>query len=564
MGELKTITQKDSIKNTIDRIGNGKDFLPVFQRDFVWKKQDIIDLYESILKKYPIGSLILWESTGNEIEREHIDAFGVVKRIHLYKNRSDSDEKDRIITHPAGKTRYRIILDGQQRLTSLFLTTKGDVYKRNGTTKLKLCYDLSCYDTKENVSSRFLFVEEGMADRDNYYYVGDILNSSETKFLKSIEKYDRKYKADLMTLRKAFWEEDGPLTAFVISDCNYEEALDVFVKVNSTGTKLSKTQLLMSCLTSDSDNKYIKKEIKNLISKINYKGRFGFDEDFLMHLCLVLVSNKPDDRRLSLHNISERADDIKKSWKKIAKAASATAKKLQQIGFWDACISSYNAIIPVCYYGYKAGFKELDSNEIKQFLMRCMLKNIFGSGTDTVIDKCITVVDGLITNKKFTWKAFDNNDIELEIYKKDIEALMKNKKGIQTRNVLYYLQMDADPYGNGREQDHLHPKARFDDQKYPYPKEYVNKNGVKKKMTDATKKKWQVYCDTLPNLDMLVKERNTLKLKTKLVDWMKKTPNYRIKFDPGVSYEFEYFEKFYFERKKLMEQKLYELFDVKY
>ena len=105
-----------SLFEIIHDIDCGKLKIPRFQREFVWKRSKIIDLFDSVYKEFPIGSFFFWQA-----DKKYINFFRNIAELELAK----PDHFDEI----------NFILDGQQRITSLYIAIKGTLYPINNVTK---------------------------------------------------------------------------------------------------------------------------------------------------------------------------------------------------------------------------------------------------------------------------------------------------------------------------------------------------------------------------------------------------------------------------------------------
>lgn len=95
----------------IVKLQNEEILLPAMQRDFVWPIDKICDLFESILRDYPIGTFLFWDIDNSDFEKYTFNKF--LSDVHE-KRRGDlvRGERSRV-----KKERYTAVLDGQQRMT---------------------------------------------------------------------------------------------------------------------------------------------------------------------------------------------------------------------------------------------------------------------------------------------------------------------------------------------------------------------------------------------------------------------------------------------------------------
>src|SRR6266481_5151226 len=133
-------------------IENGRVRLPPFQREFVWSPSKVIDLLDSIYKGFPIGSFFYWKAS-----RKYVTLFRDITSLSL--------------PSPAPDQELFFILDGQQRVTSIWATFKGAML--NDDDYGRICLDLDeayRYEGSDSEEKRRIrvFVE---TDPDNTQYV---------------------------------------------------------------------------------------------------------------------------------------------------------------------------------------------------------------------------------------------------------------------------------------------------------------------------------------------------------------------------------------------------------
>jgi hypothetical protein len=111
----------DTLNNLMVAVEKGQYRIPQFQHEYVWEKTKVIDLFDSIYKEYPIGSFFLWKAERgfNHLFRHSVD-------LNVPPIRDDDD--------------VCFILDGQQRVTSLYVTLMG--LTARGTDYSRICFDV--------------------------------------------------------------------------------------------------------------------------------------------------------------------------------------------------------------------------------------------------------------------------------------------------------------------------------------------------------------------------------------------------------------------------------------
>lgn len=253
-----------SIKTAIDNIDSNKYLIPAIQRKFVWSHEKIENLFDSIMRDYPINSFMFWQITDKEIK----NTFKFYKFITHYRQRYHEDNED-IVTK--GFEDFSAIIDGQQRLTSIYVGLKGSyAYKmprkwwnddQSCLPTRYLYLDLSAEvpsDSEDKMKYNFSFKTpaEVSDSKDSIWFrVGDILLYEDADDLEDYiaqqswrdNSFARK---SLRTLRKRVFE-DKTINFYNETNQDIDNVLDIFIRTNSGGVPLSFSNLLMSITTAN-------------------------------------------------------------------------------------------------------------------------------------------------------------------------------------------------------------------------------------------------------------------------------------------------------------------------
>lgn len=575
-----------SIKEIIQNVESGKWILPVWQRDYVWKKQDIAYLFDSIYRQYPIGNILLWKTKFKN------DTFCNFKTEAIYKGNTNLTDPSTTIDYVRNNN-IEAILDGQQRVTSLFLalSDKTKIYLKNdkGSNEEELYVHfniLSNIRKMKNTSMIFAVgndAYEGFRDvsndkkkeiyglfmrldhifSDDYKYHFKALHHKEFSDgvgLEITKSEEKKAVENIKELRKILLNTK---ICIKIIENEPNEAFEIFHRLNSSGTELSATQLSTCKLIYLNDK--LKSRIHKDLQLIN-GFNFEFDVSYIVNL-LYLMSNDG-----KLKDKKDDNDEIVKYYEKAIKYTKAISKILYELGLGNKIITSYNAILPMTYYLYQNNTTKVNTAEreaIKYFMYVSMIKGLFGGSSKDTINRAvgqIKKINSLSIDKvkKLNIKKNVNNNfiVNQEVIN---DWLSKYKKGDSTTKLILYI---------------LYSKYHF--KKYAFHEDHMQADSefrTGKKIFDnqktQTQIRWQNMKDLIPNLQLLESRDNIKKSNESLKSWLAKYPDYydenylpsNVKDKNGDEIDITLLENFDFlfnERKELITKKLCEIFGVKF
>ena len=545
--------------------------LPDIQREYVWKMEDIEKLFDSIVDGYPIASCIFWKSNRKTINEEKPNLYFFLRDFEEGKSKN---EKAPEVFGEEGD--YYIVLDGQQRITSLNIALYGSYTSFKGGKGNKaadpknwiareLYYNTDFHiDDSDDESDnerpkRFCFLTKDEANEGHFYKVKNLLLFNDERELMRhlINKYDNKVQDDLCKIYSRIHSSgsDGLIHYYCISEESYDKALDIFVRVNSTGQKLSKSDLLFSTLIDGW--KEGKENIDNAISSANNRGDgFKFSRDYLMRLLLVLV-DAPTNLKIESFN-KNTIHNIRDDWANLSKAFLNMVDVLVSIGLSDGFLTSYNSTMPLVYYLYKGGNLKNDKAkaEVKKYLAISMAKRLFSvSSNDTLRSTRNVLKSYNCPNCPFAVSIFYTiiltGNRTFRVTNEDVDYWLDNYTiGENTYAILSLLYPELKLSQVSFHQDHCHPYASFE------TKELKKLGIAEDKITE-----WQFKRNLLPNLQFLEGSENESKNKTPLNKWIQ--DGHTIEFMPqGVSLEQKDFDTFFIERRKLIKAKLLSIFGL--
>ncbi|EIK85137.1 DUF262 domain-containing protein [Gardnerella pickettii] len=563
--------EKKSIRAIIDDVNSRRVYLPAIQRKYVWGDSQITRLMDSIMLGYPIGTFLFWKVKKTIVNQKEYSMYEFIKDYHerdMYKNPAAPQP----FTVGSGDETIWAVLDGQQRLTSLYMALQGSTSRKvpkkrwkndDAFPKKELYFDLHSEKTDDDISYdfRFLTAEEAAKNKDNklWYLVKDILKYSDKDSLEEVISHngwedDEVARKNILLLYKRL-VNNKIINYFEVEKDSIDSVLDIFVRVNSGGTVLSKSDLLFSTIVSHWDK--ARDEIDKLLSEINKKGEgFKFSNDFIMRTCLYLL-----DMSVALKVETFKKDSvlkIKENWEAIRKAIKDTVDLLNEFGFNSENMISYVAVSPMVYYRYKGGnFDSSSKAELRKYIVIAQDRQIFGTASNSALTSIREALKAAPANSfsmanlnavRFTGGRY------LSYTADDIDSMFDTYEiGARTFMLLSLLYPNLKYSQKGFHQDHMHPYTGFEESKIDG---LILPNGTV--IDDDTKEDWRRRRNTLANLQLLEGRENESKNATPLVDWLKITENSEnAKYLPrDISYELSNFEEFMEKRQELMSKAL--------
>lgn len=550
---------KDSsltIYEALQNIKNGKYVMPAFQRQYVWSMEQIEKLWDSILLDYPIATFLFW----------HVDDDNVSWNTYFcnflsdvtFDSRKQADSVNYELTGINVNMTDTAVLDGQQRLTSLYLSLLGDAYirqkharkKNNGGLVTKLLIELNKskldVDEEEYNSKKYdiKFSEKVGRLSPTQFEIKNILDAKfqdETTRDKAIEDAIANVPADskdyargiLQKLyHKIFVEKLVRYTE--IHDMNQDDALEMFVRFNSGGKALKKSEITMSILEAYWPS------AKTEFGKLLVDSYAGFGSDFIIRSALMLYGD------VVKSNISKQiAEELKNNWSDFKKALKNLEAILKDMKIEVSRFSSsWNVLLPILYFIYYNPEYKNNTEDIRAYLMRAILFTYFQSGTTGKLQQMKSNINSY--DYEITTDMLDKIT-DLRVTDGKIEDILNAEKGSRVAgDALYYLSRDWTNKNFKYEQDHLHPFDRFDGSK-----------PVSVSMEDW--RRWRGNRNRLPNLQLLEGRSNGSKNDMRLVDYYndmndEQKAEFRKQaiIPEGVSLELEQFDDFYEKRKAVL------------
>ncbi|PKN92919.1 MAG: hypothetical protein CVU44_12880 [Chloroflexi bacterium HGW-Chloroflexi-6] len=583
MGFEKPIT----IQKAISEIQSNKYVLPAIQREFVWKAEQIEKLFDSLLRGYPIGSFLFWKVTPERI--------GDFQFYHFMDHYHERDFRHNEPYNPPAHQDVTAILDGQQRLTALNIGINGwYAYKLprywwnndEGFPKQELYINLNRPQPQETETAtngfevRFLRkVDLKKPEEKKYWFkVGDVMQFANMQSVfnfcvKSGLINDRDtYSSDTLVGLWNVLTQQPLVNYFLEEEQNLDKVLNIFIRVNSGGTPLSYSDMLLSIATAAWKELDARQEIYDLVEQLNQVGDgFNFDKDFVLKAGLVLSDIQSIEFRVTSFN-RQNMLTIEENWEGIVGALKGAAYLLASWGYnWQTLVSSF-AVIPLAYHLYKlnspknfvtASQYAFSREKMLHWLRVAILKRTFSGPTDNTlraIRRAMQTEGNEIFPQNLIFDELKTTPKSMSFDEAELDGLLSYRYG---QNYVFSVLAMLYPWLKYDQQfhvDHIFPRSRFNS------KELIS-HGI-------SEDKWHLWLDhanDIGNLQLLQGPVNQSKSDQAFESWLMgecPTPNdlssYKsLHLIPDGELTFEKFPEFLEARTNIMRDKLALLLGVK-
>ena len=403
-----------TIKDALEAVSKNHYVLPAIQREFVWKPEQICRLFDSLMQGYPFGTFLFWK-----VEPEKSSDFKFFCFVQNFHER-DAAHCPELGTLP--NRELTAVLDGQQRLTALNIGLRGSMSIKepnkwrsnpNAFPKRTLHIDLLAVggDIDEGEAYRFRFLEPQKAAADDqamWYPVPDILTMPNVAKLSQwlyAKMASRNIAADSVvfnrasdTLHQLFQVVHvvPNLTFYTEKSQELDRVLRIFIRMNSGGTVLSYSDLLLSIAVAQWSKLDARQEIHSLVDDLNRIGAgFNLSKDFVLKAGLMLADVASVGFKVENFNRANMGT-LERVWSEVRRATILTVELAASFGLSEQTLRADSALLPIAYYLFKRKPPDnwlghptyaAEREVIRSWLIRSLLKSsgIWGSGLDTLL-----------------------------------------------------------------------------------------------------------------------------------------------------------------------------------
>jgi Protein of unknown function DUF262/Protein of unknown function (DUF1524) len=453
--------QRRTIRKIVDVLNNPEEdggfWLPNIQRSFVWSEEQICKLFDSILREYPISTLLVWKTISAMRRRKFIENWRETLRLSDFYV-------------PQNNKRKCLVLDGQQRLQSLFIGLRGSYEGR----ELYLDILSGNVAAPDDIKYTFKFLNSEatfpwIKFKDLVFSNSDPVTAAEEVAGRSNQELTvdqrKKISRHVGLIFKTFQADEGIVYQELDSIDNpslytEDDVVEVFIRANSGGTKLGKSDLLFSLLQANWE--FAGEEMEDLLESLNQHG-FAFDRDFALKTSLTLLDQ---GARYEVEKFRQPGvrEDVQAKWDDISQSIMDVIDFVYEKTFihCDKALSSYLVLIPLIYtrYHFRDGWK--DAKDVDTYLLRCLLTGAFSGQSDNLIDRLTPIAreaKGFDLRKSFD--VMRSQGRSLELTESQLWQMGYGSKAIHLLFNLWYRDFNYTPaYDDNLPQvDHIFPKS---------------------------------------------------------------------------------------------------------
>jgi hypothetical protein len=390
-----------SVEELVGMIERGELRLPEMQRRYVWRSTRVRDLLDSLYRGYPSGAILLWETD----EAVPLQDFAIGQQNNPYKS-------------------TRLLLDGQQRLTSLSAVIRGEQVSVRGRQRpIELLFNLdhpeqlsvvtevdeeggdgeeddeltdeeadSSEDELQKRFDRMTFVvaTRKLEQLPQWVKVTEVFKTdSDAQFLKRAgitsfedtryEKYSQRL-ARLRGVRKYVYRMD-----VLERRLSYDEVTEIFVRVNSLGAKLRSSDLALAQITAK-----WRGALKTFQAFQFQCAKAGFDLDLGLYLKNMVAFGTGQSRFLTVGSLS--IESLQQAWKDSVPGMEFALNFLKNNAGIDgpALLSSPFLLVTLGYYGHKRHYQiaEEESKRLRYWALAANAKGRYSRGSsETLLDQ---------------------------------------------------------------------------------------------------------------------------------------------------------------------------------
>ena len=363
--------QTKTFPSLVAAIEQGQIKIPQFQREFVWTMQKSAGLIDSIIKGYPIGTFIFWRTK---------------ERLRSVKNIGKQD-----LPEPKEGEFVDYVLDGQQRLTSLFASLKGVMLVRDngGTNDFSKIY----IDLEAEENEQIVITEVQDKDEKSFISIVDLLTGG----LGRLFSYPEKYHNQLETYKQRI--ESYQYSIIQVNDAPIEIATEIFTRINVGGKPLSLFEIMVAKTYDDQKWFDLAEKTQELLDNLK-PHNYETISDATILQTVSLILSKECKRQTILQLDKAEFIDV---WNQVQDAIERTVEYFKS--YYRIPVSQllpYNALVaPFSYFFFHHQDKPTGNKQkyLEDFFWRCSLSGRYSSSVESKLAQDVKRIDRILSDE---------------------------------------------------------------------------------------------------------------------------------------------------------------------
>jgi len=353
---------QEPIGRLIEGVVSGKYDIPEFQREFVWTKNQVANLLDSLIRGYPIGSILIW------------DLSEYTQGKHVYENKPKE-----------------WIVDGQQRLVALCILS----LKKPYWLEVKKWNELiKKYRIKVNILTLDVSLEHSAIKRNpEWVYPHEILGTKDLKIFAE-RLSERIGRSELFTKIydnakriQDILDIDVPL---IKVNYSLENIATIFERINSAGTRIKQADITLAYIAAYNEG-WVRNKFMKYINDLDEEG-FYLDPTLLIRAITSVGEEKAVLREVGENFLANKDNSLEKAFKRFKYCLNKLIREFREIGILTSnLIYAKNTIIPMVYLYHKFE-SDFDFNKALFFFLAALWRGRYSGASETTLQEDINKI----------------------------------------------------------------------------------------------------------------------------------------------------------------------------
>lgn len=448
---MPTTINISTIAEVINRINSDSEngiFLPYIQRDFVWEEERIYSLFDSLMRGYPIGLIQVWETNTSINYRNFEDEY----KSPEYNRLNNYPDEDNVFLVSDGNAKRQYVLDGQQRLQSLYIAMHGS-YDDN----------ILFFNLKSNAKDGYKFeFKPNTFKGNNWINIHDFLKNA----FNPEEYNDEDARRNAQILYNIFNVDNNIPIQKIDGTMPLSDVAEIFVRTNSEGVVLEHEDLIMAFINGtwvEQPKEFT--QLRQLIKDFGYTK----PKEFITQACYAALLKETGEsaavkKRFDVPSIKT---SLSESIREISLSMVDVLSFASQLGIIRECsIRQHNPLFVLIAYRYAHGSKVWNENKdaLRAFVLISLLCKDFVRPSQKIIKDLLKHVT---ENRNFDLsriqKIFSRHKKHFEFNSTlllDRKVSMRSSLAPLILYLIYYLQPGFDE-GVMTVKDHIFPQSEL-------------------------------------------------------------------------------------------------------